>query len=146
MKSIDEGERSGAYTPDQAKRRRQAETEGELAHAGISRPKEDFRKAFEEITELHGRAIGNGGISDKEFEKRKKELEERASGAMTEDTKTVSPVAAMAAGSKEAYSMMVNAQLNDPKMQAQQEANKTLKAIEKAIVDKKASPGNTLGF
>jgi hypothetical protein len=139
MQDIDARQSEGAYTPDQARRRRESETEGMLAHAGIRRPEEEFRKSFEEITKLRDR----GTITPEEFEKRRQELREGAVGEAANSIKTVSPVAAMAAGSKEAYSMMVNAQLNDPKVEL---ARKTVTALDKIEQNtrEKNKPANVL--
>jgi hypothetical protein len=127
MKAIDARQKDGSYTADEAGRRRKAETESELAHAGINRPLEKFRDAFKEIAQLHD----SGDISDEEFAKRRRQLREQAIGESTADIKTVNPAAAMAAGSREAYSMMVHAQLSDPKTELAKKTATSLDKIEK---------------
>jgi hypothetical protein len=111
MKAIGEREKEGAYTPDQARRRREAETEQELSHAGIRRPMEEFKKSIDEITRLKE----SGTITPEEYAKREKELRQQAVSGQLEGTEEVHAVAAMGAGSKEAYSAQVSAQVNDPR-------------------------------
>ncbi len=126
--------------PDERKRREQAETEGILAHAGIRRPEEEFRKSFEEISQLRDRDT----ITQKEFDRRKKELEEGAAGEMTRDVKHVSPVAAMAAGSQQLASLLSRAQVGSEKDRKQDEANRILKKIEENVRPGNRPQGKTL--
>ncbi len=140
MNDIDDREREGAYTHDQAQRRRLAETEGELAHAGIRRPEEEFKKAFQEITDL----LGSGDITQKEFDRRRRELEAQGIGGLTSDVHSTSPVAAMAAGSREAYSLLVRSQLGDQKDKLASEANAILKRIESNTKPSNAPKGKVL--
>ena len=64
---------------------------------------------------------------------------------MTADVQTVSPVAAMAAGSREAYSLFARAANNSTKDDLQKAANATLKNIERLIAGGRNGPVKTLG-
>ena len=105
MRSINAAENAGVYSADEAERRRKSERDSELAHAGIQRPLEKFKDAFEEISRLHD----SGTITDDEYSRRRRQLRRSAVEESQADTREVSPLAAMAAGSREAYSMLVRA-------------------------------------
>ena len=128
MSAIATAEKGGAYTADQARRRREAETEQELSHAGIRRPLDDFKKSMEEIAGLRK----GGTISQEEFEARERSLRRQAISGSLEDLEEVHATAAVGAGSREAYSAQVSAQLSDPRTQLAVETNKKLDALVKA--------------
>ncbi len=137
MKAIDRGEqehwgnRELGYTSDEARRRRQAETEQELSHAGIRRPMDDFKKSYEELVKLRER----GTINPDEFAKRERELRRQAISGQLEGLDEIQATAAVGAGSREAFNAQVSAQLNDPRTALMNQTNKTLDAIEKRLAD-----------
>ena len=108
---------------DKADRLQEQVTRGDLGALGIKRPEDEFKKQFQDLSD----ALGDHTITDKEFDKRKRELERQAAGEMTADVQTVSPVAAMAAGSREAYSLFARAANNSTKDDLQKAANATLR-------------------
>ena len=123
MKSIEDREREGSYTHDEAERRRKAERQGELGHAGIRRPEEEFRDSMQELLQLKG-----GDISGDEFGKRC-ELRRQAISGVLSGTEEIHAVGAAAAGSREAYSATIAGQLNSPQTQLQVQANAKLQKI-----------------
>ncbi len=126
---------------DKADRLQEQVTRGDLGALGIKRPEDEFKKQFQDLSD----ALGDHTITDKEFDKRKRELERQAAGEMTADVQTVSPVAAMAAGSREAYSLFAHAANNSTKDDLQKAANATLKNIERLIAGGRNGPVKTLG-
>ena len=104
-------------------------------------PEDEFKKQFQDLSD----ALGDHTITDKEFDKRKRELERQAAGEMTADVQTVSPVAAMAAGSREAYSLFARAANNSTKDDLQKAANASLRNIERLIAGGRNGPVKTLG-
>jgi hypothetical protein len=113
--------------PQDAARRREAEDLTHRQNLGIKDWAADFKKSMSDLE------ASRKDFTPEQFAKREKDLRRQALGEATADVQTVSPVAAMAAGSREAYSMMVQSQLNDPKTQLARQANQKLADIEKAV-------------
>ena len=142
MTEINRRQREGVYSADEAKRRKDAEIETELAHAGIKRPIEEFKKSFQELADLRER----GTISFAEYDHRRRELEKaaRVGAVAAASGESVSPVAAMAIGSREAYSQMARAISGTDKQDLQKAANAKLDEIKRAIQANKPPPDRVL--
>jgi hypothetical protein len=131
---LDASAARGDLDPEQLRRRREAETRGELSALGVKRPEDDF----EQQMRLIKKAFDSGDITGGEARLRERQLRRQAVSERAGEVETVSPIAAMAAGSREAYSMQVQAQLNDPKLQAAIATNAKLDAIEKRLAEQAA--------
>ncbi|MGD0781267.1 MAG: hypothetical protein ABSA30_00245, partial [Candidatus Aminicenantales bacterium] len=118
------------YKGDAAGRRQEQEDRQLRSKLGVTDWQADFKKSMRELEEARG------SISPEQYARREKELRRQAIGQATGELETVSPVAAMSAGSREAYSMMVQSQLNDPKVQLAQKTNDILTDLKKDVVGK----------
>ena len=109
---------------------------------GIADPLGDYQKSLSDLLD----AKQAGAINDDEFGKRNRALRKQAVGAMMGDERSVTPIAAMQAGSREAYSLLVNQQLSDPKTQLAKQSLSKLDQIEKNTRRAGDGGGETLDF
>jgi hypothetical protein len=113
---------------------------GEL---GVRDSMGDYAKQFRDLKEARDKGL----ITGEQFDIRRRELRRTAVEGATSHLETVSPIGAMARGSAEAYSMLVQSQLNDPKAQLQQQANAKLDAIERNTrANRAVTPETVLDF
>jgi hypothetical protein len=125
MDALDKAGKALGFDPE-LMRRGQADLSRNLRGGlGITDWRQDYAKDFRDLSEARG------SMRPEEYDRRRRQLRERATGDATQDIKDVSPIPAMERGGLAAYQMIVNSMLQDPKTKAAEEANKVLDQIEK---------------
>jgi hypothetical protein len=113
---------------------------------GISDPLGDYRKALKDLNELYRM---DRSITPEQYERRHQELRKQTIRGMAEDQPSISLVPAMQAGSREAYSVIAQSMVTDPKVVEAQKTNVKLDAIDKklgVIAAAAAAGGNPLNI
>ena len=113
--------------PEAQRRRSKAFTRDLMAGLGIDRPLDTFKDSLGELQAARDKGL----VSPEEYARRRRQLRREAIGKETAQIEEVSPIAAMQVGSAAAYSMIVQSQLNDPKIALAKATVDKLDAIEK---------------
>jgi hypothetical protein len=125
MKSLREHGGEIGLSPEEIAREASRRNDEERKRLGIKDPLGDYARDLAE----QRKAMQGGLITPEEFKDWEKRRRRQAVGEIDSDQPSLRPIAAMAAGSREAHAMITEANLADPKTKAAIDALKVLDTI-----------------